>query len=71
RACEWVCYMKSGSPDPASLIRPEHWKPPVSVHARDKGGDDSSKPYDDGIQANNHDDPANEPGFYIRKGHVR
>ena len=27
RACEWVCYMKSGSPDPCSLIRPEHWKP--------------------------------------------
>lgn len=26
--------------------------------------------HDNGIQANNHDDPANEPGFYIRKGHV-
>ncbi|MBW3081708.1 hypothetical protein, partial [Bifidobacterium saguinibicoloris] len=56
---------------PTSLIRPEHWWPLVSGHARDKDGDDSPKPYDDGIQTNNHDDPANEPGFYIRKGHVR
>lgn len=27
RACEWMCYMKSGSPDPKSLIRAECWRP--------------------------------------------
>ncbi len=27
-------------------------------------------PYDTGIQADNHDDPSNEPGFYSRKGHI-
>lgn len=40
RACEWVCYMKSGSPDPASSIRPEHWKlagPPATETKDDAG----------------------------------
>ncbi|NEG97115.1 IS1249 family transposase [Bifidobacterium sp. SMB2] len=39
RACEWVCYMKSGSPDPASLIRPEHWKPARPSPAEEDDGD--------------------------------
>ena len=51
RACEWVCYMKSGSPDPCSLIRPEHWKParpPV-----DGAEDDADTPgYGTGIDWN-------------------
>lgn len=42
RACEWVCYMKSGSPDPKSLIRAEHWRPakpsPVEEGADDGNG---------------------------------
>ncbi len=42
RACEWVCYMKSGSPDPKSLIRAEHWRPakpsPVEEGANDGNG---------------------------------
>lgn len=40
RACEWVCYMKSGSPDPASSIRPEHWKPagPPATETKDDAG---------------------------------
>lgn len=35
------------------------------------GCGDLPKLYDDGIQANNHDEPANEPSFYIRKGYIR
>jgi len=70
RAREWVRYMKSGNPDPASLIKPEHWKPAKAVPEPD-GDDDGPRSYDTGIQANNHDDPASKPGFYIRKGHVR
>ena len=40
RACEWVCYMKSGSPGPASSIRPEHWKPagPPATETKDDAG---------------------------------
>lgn len=70
RACEWVCYMRSRNPDPASLIKPEHWKPAKSAPEPD-GDDDGPRSYDTGIQSNNHDDPTSEPGFYIRKGHVR
>ncbi|NEG56226.1 IS256 family transposase, partial [Bifidobacterium sp. SMA15] len=44
RACEWVCYMKSGSPDPASLIRPEHWKPVRPSPVEENTGDDTDAP---------------------------
>ena len=70
RAREWVCYMKSGNPDPASLIKPEHWKPAKAVPEPD-GDDAGPRSYATGIQAHNHAAPASEPGFYIRKGHVR
>lgn len=67
RACEWRCYMKSPHPDPDSLIATA--SRPTSDDGR-HGEDDPHDGYDTGIQENNHDDPANEPGFYIRKGHV-
>ncbi|OXM99238.1 IS1249 family transposase [Bifidobacterium vansinderenii] len=52
RACEWVCYMKSGSPDPKSLIRPEHWKPLRRAARPDDSGDDGSPQYGTGVDWN-------------------
>lgn len=67
RACEWVCYMKS--PDPAldSLIATAFGQTGGDGRRHE---DDPHDGYGTGIQENNHDDPANEPGFHIRKGHV-
>ena len=42
---------------------------PVCGRPMKKNGKPDDR-YDTGIQANNHDDPSSEPGFYIRKGHV-
>ncbi|PLS28829.1 transposase [Bifidobacterium parmae] len=51
RACEWVCYMKSRDPDPASLIRPEQWK--TTRPAGPSGDGDSGGPvYGTGIDWN-------------------
>ncbi|MFR0599365.1 IS256 family transposase, partial [Bifidobacterium apri] len=69
RAAEWVCYMKSGSPDPHTLIPDtggEHGTDAPAVQDEPETGSD----YDNGIQSYNRDDPAVETGFHIRKGHV-
>ena len=70
RACEWRCYMKSPAPEPDGLIATAFGQ---ADGERQRDGNDAGREggYDTGIQANNHDDPTNEPGFYIRKGHVR
>ena len=68
RACEWRCYMKSARPDPNKLIGTAFERPGGTGLRRD--ADRHGNGYDKGIQANNHDDPTNEPGFHIRKGHV-
>lgn len=67
RACEWRCYMRSHAPDPYALIAGLEQAAGTQDREPTDGNDDG---YGDGIQANNHDDPTNEPGFYIRKGHV-
>ena len=52
-ACEWVCYMRSGSPDPKSLIKPEHWKPTRrTLKPDDNNGDDGTPQYGTGIDWN-------------------
>ncbi|RSX52405.1 transposase [Bifidobacterium callimiconis] len=48
RACEWVRYMKSGSPDPASLIRPEH-RSPARPSPAEEDGDTGAPEYGTGI----------------------
>ena len=68
RACEWRCYMKSAWPEPNKLIITAFEQPGGTGLRQDD--DRHGNGYDNGIQANNHDDPTNEPGFYIRKGHV-
>lgn len=53
RACEWVCYMKSGSPDPSSLIRPEHWKATRPAAPSGNDDDNTGEPkYGNGIDWN-------------------
>ena len=69
RAAEWVCYMKSESPDPHTLIPDageEHGTDAPAVQDEPK----TRSNYDNGIQSYNRDDPAVETGFHIRKGHV-
>ena len=51
RACEWACYMKSGSPDPKSLIKPEHWKP-IRRTAEPDDNDNGTPEYGTGIDWN-------------------
>ena len=59
--------MRSHAPDPYALIAGLEQAAGTQDREPTDGNDDG---YGDGIQANNHDDPTNEPGFYIRKGHV-
>ena len=50
RACEWVCYMKSGSPAPTSLIGPEHRKPARRItESADDTGDNDAPEYGTGV----------------------
>ena len=55
-------------PDPNELIRTAFERDGATTSHDGNGKPDN--PYGTGIQANNHDDPSSEPGFYIRKGHV-
>jgi len=68
RACEWRCYMKSPNPDPFSLIATAFNAACGDVPDEHESGEGG---YGNGIQENNRDDPVSEPGFYIRKGHIR
>lgn len=50
RACEWVCYMKSGNPAPGSLIRAGHWRPARPSPVEEETGDGTGAPrYGTGI----------------------
>lgn len=53
RACEGVCYMKSGSPDTKSPIKPEHWKPArQTMKPDDNDSGDGTPEYGAGIDWN-------------------
>lgn len=69
RAAECACCMKSGSPDPHTLIPDtggEHGTDATAIQDEHETGND----YDNGIQSYNRDDPAVETGFRIRTGHT-